>query len=559
MPVAQLGSEVLLAYRKPQAQQLGDSVVLNYNAGSEDPYFVPMFGGSVGRWGKSVMTPSTLLSPLPKTGQLSEGPQSPWGIATKLATEPEVGWSAPNLYNESKDAPWTPTQVLEVTEELIPWGQMFIMPGAVDGAWGSSKESPLAREILIPWGLSIPQLQSTALPWRGQVGGALYGERRIPWGLSIPASDDGLYPWDRRAPSHDHLWNIVYPSGPTTDNHGTIVILARKAYVMKNEIKARTMSGGVEIPLQAVSLNLDYGTWAWGFSATIPATYLSYLQSLALTAPVELLVTVNGEDFLVLVESVSRSRTFGKASLSITGRGHSAYLSDPYSPTNHSFNSEMVTSQQLFESALTFNTVPLGWTVNWNLPVWNIPAGVWSHTGTYIEAITAIASSVGGYILPDPVLKVLNVNSKYPTLPSEWAAGTPYMILPSAVVQTEGVVWKEKPAYNGVYVSGESSGITGFVHKDGTIGDYLAESKTHKLITHADAARELGRSILVDTGFSSLVTLSMPILDSMGLILPGNIIRYTDGGSTTHGITRSIAIASNGVSARQTIEVEVHA
>lgn len=57
------------------------------------------------------------------------------------------------------------------------------------------------------------------------------------------------------------------------------------------------------------------------------------------------------------------------------------------------------TARQLMDDVLTLNGIPLGWNIDWGLTDWNVPAGVFVKQGTWIEALVAIASAVGGYLI----------------------------------------------------------------------------------------------------------------------------------------------------------------
>ena len=94
-----------------------------------------------------------------------------------------------------------------------------------------------------------------------------------------------------------------------------------------------------------------------------------------------MIATVNGTAFHVLAKNLSRERVFGDASIRITGRGRSAALAAPYAPVMNFANTEQRSAQQLMEDVLTINGIPLGWTVDWALTDWLVPAGVFAKQG----------------------------------------------------------------------------------------------------------------------------------------------------------------------------------
>lgn len=366
-------------------------------------------------------------------------------------------------------------------------------------------------------------------------------------GLAINVTPDLLFTCE---------WVDPVPPGPTP----LAVIPVKKAYIIMNEVRLfKVGTPDVELPVLDFNLSIDMDSWTWGFSATLPGASLSQVASVYINNPVQLRAEVNGEEFLLLAEKVERTRAFGQTSVKVSGRGHSAYLSAPYSPTLNFANDVEKTAQQIMVDALTTNGVTIGWEVYWNITDWFVPGNVWSASGTYMDAVTNIANAVGAYVAPHPTEKILSINPRYPVLPWSWAAADPDIQLPTSVVNTESIRWEEKPAYTGVYVSGASQGILGFVKRNGTAGDFLAPMVTEALITEAVAARMRGGAILSDTGRMAVVTISLPVMPETGIIVPGKLVRYTDGGTAILGITKSVNLATaQQPQLSQTIELEVH-
>ncbi|MCK7569165.1 hypothetical protein MLD24_21265, partial [Marinobacter xestospongiae] len=76
------------------------------------------------------------------------------------------------------------------------------------------------------------------------------------------------------------------------------------------------------------------------------------------------------------------------------------------------------------DDALTTNGVPLGWSLDWQIEDWLVPAGLWSHSGTWISAATRIAEAGGAYVQAHDTNQVLRILPRYPTLPWHWATTT---------------------------------------------------------------------------------------------------------------------------------------
>lgn len=341
---------------------------------------------------------------------------------------------------------------------------------------------------------------------------------------------------------------------------GTVVVPIRSVYIVLNQVTLKRVQGNVVLPALALSLSIDTDSWTWAFNASLPAQALPDVEPVD-GQPVELEASVNGTLYRVLVEQISRERSFGSSGIRISGRGKSALLASPYAPVMSFANSAQRTAQQLMADVLTINGVSLGWDIDWGLTDWFIPAGTFAVQGSRIEALNTIASAAGAYIQPHPTLDRFSVRLRYPVAPWNWNTVIPDYEIPSAVMTRESIEWVNKPGYNRVFVSGQQNGILGQVTKAGTAGDLVAPMVTDSLITHADAARQRGLSVLGDTGRQGRLTLSLPVLAETGVITPGKFVRYTDNGVTRIGLTRAVSVDASGSSTnlRQNITVETHA
>ncbi|MBS0402810.1 MAG: hypothetical protein JSS18_10060 [Proteobacteria bacterium] len=338
-----------------------------------------------------------------------------------------------------------------------------------------------------------------------------------------------------------------------------IVVPIRRAYVTLNSIELRRVDGNLALQAHTLSLSIDVDSWAWSWSATLDAAALPHLQPGAGGDPVEVEARINGAPYRLLVEGLSRNRQFAQTRINARGRGTAAMLDAPYAPTLGFGNATDRTAQQLVGDALTVNGASLGWAVDWHLTDWLVPAGAWSHQGSTISAVKAIAEAAGGYVQPHATAQTLRILPRYPHAPWAWGTVTPDIELPAAVLELDSVEWVGKPAYDRVHVSGVGHGVLGQVTRTGTAGTLVAPMVTDALITHADAARQRGLAILADTGRQAHVSLKLPVLPETGLILPGQYLRRVDGADSLFGIVRSTSIQWSAPTLRQTIELETHA
>lgn len=395
--------------------------------------------------------------------------------------------------------------------------------------------------------------------------------RKPPAGMRavvVPPNPDACY-----TPSPNLLFedewlesdkNLVFfcenhPGGGGDGPPAQVIVPVRRVYLVINDVELRRVDGNILLPCPTLAMQLDVDSWTWGFSATLPANQLSNLEPAAFGQPVELEATVNGVAYRLLAERRTRSREFGKNSITVSGRGLGAGLDVPYSAILNFTNSGARTAQQLMGDALLNNGVPIGWSVEFGLTDWLVPAGVWSHQGSRLSAIQRIAAAAGGYLQPHPTDEILRVLPRYPSAPWSWSSVAADYDLPAAVVAVEGIEWVDKTIYDRVFVSGESSGVLGQITRAGTAGSAVAPMVTDSLITHVDAARQRGLSILADTGAQANVTLRLPVLPATGVIVPGKFVQYADGSVTRKGIVRSVDVSVAYPEVWQSIEVETHA
>lgn len=359
--------------------------------------------------------------------------------------------------------------------------------------------------------------------------------------------------------AHSGTPHLLFVCNRLAEDVATAIIPVRRVYVVLNDVRLFRVDGNIELPVEAFSLSADVDSWTFGFTATLPASALANVEPAAFGSPVEVDASINGTHFRLLVERIGRERTFGRSRITVSGRGISAMLADPYSPVLPFSNTQERTAQQLVNDSLTTNGVPLGWSVDWRITDWLVPAGVFSHQGRYVDAVNAIVGAAGAYVQPHPTAKTLIVLPRYPVAPWAFGTATPDLELPSAAVEQDGISWQEFPEYNAVYVGGAADGILAQVKRTGSAGDKPAPMIVDPLITATAAARQRGVAVLGKTGRIATVSLTMPVLPESGIVQPGKLIRYMDGIVPRLGISRSVQVQTEFAKVRQTIEVEAHA
>jgi hypothetical protein len=349
---------------------------------------------------------------------------------------------------------------------------------------------------------------------------------------------------------------------------GSVEAPARKVYFIVNSISLKRVSDNVPVDILGASVGIDNNSWCWSFGASIPYHHLDRIEPTSL-GPVEVELEINGIIWRFLVEEYDEKKQFGKTDISIKGRSVTAYLESPYAPVRSFTQSTSLTSRQFAEAELTRAGLITGFTLDWQLIDalgWQMPANTWSYSDlTPIQVIQAIAQGAGGFVNSHPSDKQLLVLPEYPAAAWEWASATIAKSIPKTLIKNQNLRWTEKPLYNGVYVSGENTGVTDFIKRAGTDGAFQAPMFVSPMISDHAASRNKGVAILSAGGKQAQVGLELPMEPTLGLLTPGMMIEVTNGGYGTEtawrGLVRSTAISAawgNGLTVSQSIDLERH-
>jgi len=540
-----------------------------------------------------------------------------WAEAEEAADQVSIPWETSGVqYTQCSDE-WQKGKP-DYDETLIVWGGFERHRSRTTIAWDNAQQLRAStgeryKELMrtrernaIPWDKAqpvsiftgvkfvflVPKRATCVLPWdvaqqltkrwTENSDDAIWCPRQvvIPWELT-QQPPRGTSPFEPPTPPspHDPIYNpdLVFrcpmvfdglrwlPSLPLvfggecwrTDYN----IPIQDVYFVSNDVNIVRLPDRTPIDAMSVNLRIDESSWTWDMSASIPITALPLVEPTE-NGVTEIEITINGVVWIMIVESYDKSQAFASNSVTIAGKSRAAYLATPYAPTRSFASVAPFTAQQLAEQELIRADLITGFSLNWQIPDWLVPAGAFSYESLApVSVIQKIAESVGAYVNAHHYNKELLVKSKYPSLPWEWASATPDFEAPLDILETLSARWLEYPAYNGVYVSGTNAGVTALVKVYGSDGAEQAEMQTNALITHADAARELGRSILGNTGKQELVTMAMPMLLQTGLLTPGMLFETGEPSKRWRGLIRSTAVSatfSDSLIVRQTISVERH-
>ena len=333
-----------------------------------------------------------------------------------------------------------------------------------------------------------------------------------------------------------------------------------------NSVSLTRSDDGREIKLLGFSVGIDSNSYTWSFSATVPLSELSKVDT-AHEQQIGVDFTCNGNLWRFILDDCSDSVSFGESSLTIKGKSRAMLLAHPYA-TQRGFKFDTAMSaRQIADAELNRNGVASGFTLDWQLAGvngWNIPANTYSYTGkTPINSLQWIAEAAGGFINADMSADILHVLAHYPIPSWEWAAQTPSINLPMSLITSRSRGRVNKPAYSGVTLYGENdNGIGALIKRTGTSGGYQPPMVTSDLMTDTAAAISRGKMILSDTGDIGNIGISMPLVADVGVLKPSTLIGVNDGEQwvgMVRGTTITGRLSSNrALEIDQSIDVERH-
>ena len=354
---------------------------------------------------------------------------------------------------------------------------------------------------------------------------------------------------------------VEYKDGtepPPTLNKGVIFVT--------NSVSLTRSDDGREIKLLGFSVGIDSNSYCWTFSATVPLSELSKVDT-ASEPRIGVDFVCNGNLWRFILDSCEDSIQFGESSLTIKGKSRAMLLAHPYA-THRGFKFDTAMSaRQIAEAELNRNGVPSGFTLDWQLAGvngWQVPANTYSYSNrTPINSLQWIAEAAGGFINADMSADVLHVLANYPIPSWEWAQQVPNIELTQSLITSRSRGRVNKPAYNGVSLYGDNdNGIHALIKRTGTSGGYQPPMVTSDLMTDTAAAISRGKAILSDTGDIGNIGISMPLIADIGVLKPSTLIGVNDGEQwvgMVRGTTITGRLSSNrALEIDQSIDVERH-
>ncbi|MCP4697861.1 MAG: hypothetical protein GY862_13565 [Gammaproteobacteria bacterium] len=312
---------------------------------------------------------------------------------------------------------------------------------------------------------------------------------------------------------------------------------------------------GTNVDAQNATLETDMDSYLWSAAGTIIGNTAKALID-PVNGPVDIIIAANGYEIPVIVESVvpAGAATHGNAATwNFKGRSPSAVLSEPYTAPITRMWESFISARQIVDQLL----LDAGWTVDWQIDDWDIPAGVYSVKDTGpMQIITQLVGIVGAYVSTSLVNKNLTVKYRHTKNPTMFLAGDESGIIHDSRTFAEALAWHAKPCYNRVIFCGTTAGFIVTCTLNGTAGNAVAPVQTHPLILTAQVGRNAGRNFLYEKGFNQLHhvrTFPMHFVD-YPLMEPGMVMREENSG--WFGIVDGVKLSISHKSISQTVTLK---
>ena len=419
--------------------------------------------------------------------------------------------------------------------------------------------NPVERSLdsAVAWGLgNLVQIDMAVVIGAG-VNRSL--DAAVVWGKGA-RQDGGGYP------------AIIVPAPPLppTPSNALLYILPARYFLMAHTLYIERISDSLELPFYDCTVSTDIGSFCWSFSGSGHASLMQLLTPVD-GVPVKIRAWLDGIEFVFAVDKVNRNRSFGKSGVTVTARSVTSSIAAPTALSTARTNQQDMTAYQICSDALTDSGIDLdfgagaGVDANGGIVDWLVPAGAFSNIGTPLQAVQSVVEAAGGYVQSHRNHPILLARHPYGGrigdaggAPWQWMDGSADVELAPDSVITESIERMDGADINGVYVSGTTHGVLGIIKITGTAGDKLAPMVTDSLITHIDAARQRGLSILGEGGKKQSIKLDLPVLvgaHQPGILSVGQLVQVN---STTpwRGRVQSVSVDARLPTLRQAVTLE---
>lgn len=504
------------------------------------------------------------------SSRVDSAPSVVFNRAQSVADQSGIGWGEQKQVGNAAGVAWQDAAPITAaatsasksaiqcsTKRTVEWGNAVARRVSAGAVTRKAVSLGIVRNVL--WGDAVAHVTNQALITHSAIPVRLV--KRVVWGVGTSIYAGSFDPIIVPAPP---------PPPPPPPEQALLYILPARHFIMAHTIYIERVSDSLELPFYDYSISADVGSFCWSFSGN-GHTILMQLLTPVDGIPVQIRAILDGIEFVFSVDKVSRNRSFGQSGVSVSARSVTSSLSAPYALSTARTNSQDMTAYQIGTFALQDSGIDLDFGVgagvdaNGGIVDWLVPAGAFSNIGTPLQVVQSVVEAAGGYVQSHRSQPILLARHPYGGRIAD-AGGAPWLwmdgsadveLAPDSLI-TESIERMDGADINGVYVSGTSHGVLGLVKITGTAGDKLAPMLTDPLLTHVDAARQRGLSILGAGGKKQSIRLDLPVLvgaHQPGILDVGQLVQVN---STTpwRGRVRSVSVNARMPTLRQSVTLE---
>lgn len=498
-------------------------------------------------------------------------PSVAFNVAKPIAGQSGIGWGSQKQVGNAAGVAWQDAAPIAAaatsasksaiqcsTKSTVAWGNAVARQVSAGAVTRQAVSLGIVRAVA--WGDAVAHVTNQALITHSAVPVRLV--KRVVWGAGTSIYAGSFDPIIVPAPP---------PPPPPPPEQALLYILPARYFIMAHAIYIERVSDSLELPFYDYSISADVGSFCWSFSGNGHASLMQLLMPID-GVPVQIRALLDGIEFVFAVDKVSRNRSFGASGVSVSARSVTSSLSSPYALSTARSNTQGMTAYQIGTFALQDSGIDLDFGVgagvdaNGGIVDWLVPTDAFSNIGTPLQAVQSVVEAAGGYVQSHRSQPILLARHPYGFRIGD-AGGAPWLwhegsadveLAPDALI-TESIERSDGADINGVYVSGTTHGVLGFVKITGSDGNKLAPMVTDSLITHADAARQRGLSILGAGGKKQSIRLDLPVLvgapHQPGILDIGQLVQVN---STTpwRGRVRAVQVNARMPALRQSVTLE---
>lgn len=529
------------------------------------------------------------IVPVPEPGARAGGGLS-WRRPATYGASHQQSWDSSRFEADRNSIAWCDAETVSACSAVVPVRQRASWDAGAEVRWADADDFEINGSDL-PWAQREGVNAAATAPF-GDLAGQHAEEAGLPWHALTPRGDVAGLPWsaaEAHAIAQSLFWRslvsrgafLALPWSPIAarssrtivdwvaepdPGDGTIVVPSLPVYLMLPSLTVVRLPDRTPLPVLSVSLSFELGSWPWSFSAPMSRAGLALLDD-GTGTPMEIEVTINGHVWTFVVEGYDDNRRFNSNTCTLRGRSRSVLLAEPHAASRTYTEDQARTAAQLAGQELA----DTGWTLLWDAPDWLVPGGTFSYQDLApLDAVVAVANSIGAAVLTDPAASSVRVAPMYPESPWQWGAAEPYAIIPAAVVNEGSSSWVGGVNADGVYVYAESAPTGALVKIAGSDGARQLPMVVDQLLVGADAQRERGRTELAANGIKRRMQRTIPLFPppppgevsgaALGVVPGGALVEFEDPDETWRGQVMAIRIdaqrAGTALSVRQHLTLE---